>query len=210
MDVGILAVQGAFAEHEQMLSGLGARTFEIRQECDLHRPFDGLVIPGGESTVQGKLLRELGMFEDVQARIQAGLPVWGTCAGLLLLASRIANDERTWLATMDITAVRNAYGRQLGSFATSADFAGTPGVPMVFIRAPYIESVGPQVHEIARVDGRIVAARQANQLVTAFHPELTSDPTVAAYFLRMCAEAGATAATPGASTTHAVGVAGVA
>jgi 5'-phosphate synthase pdxT subunit len=189
MDVGILAVQGAFAEHEQMLSGLGARTFEIRQARDLRRHMDGLVIPGGESTVQGKLLRELGMFDDIRARIQDGLPVWGTCAGLLLLARRIANDERSWLATMDITAVRNAYGRQLGSFATTADFAGEADVPMVFIRAPYIESVGEQARVLARVDGRIVAARQDNQLVTAFHPELTDDTTVASYFLGMVADA---------------------
>lgn len=114
-------------------------SFEIRQLRDLDRPFDGLIIPGGESTVQGKLLRELALFEPLHDRITNGLPVFGTCAGLLLLAERIENDARVHFATMDMVAVRNAYGRQLGSFSTKAEFKGLGEIPMTFIRAPYIQ-----------------------------------------------------------------------
>lgn len=121
MRIAALALQGAFIEHEQMLDRINIPSFEIRQRQDIDQDFDGLglIIPGGESTVQGKLLRELGLQEPLKEKIQAGLPVFGTCAGLLLLAKRIENDETTHLATMDITAVRNAYGRQLGSFSGS-------------------------------------------------------------------------------------------
>lgn len=185
MRIAILALQGAFAEHEQMFSKLGTSTFEIRQARDLSQPFDALVIPGGESTVQGKLMRDLGLLEPIRSFIEEGLPVWGTCAGLLLLANRIENDEHTYLATMDISAVRNAYGRQLGSFATRAVFKGVGEVPMTFIRAPYISSVGADVEVLASVDSKIVAARQGSQLATAFHPELTDDLAVHEYFCSM-------------------------
>ena len=185
MNIGILAVQGAFIEHEQMLSRLGASCFEIRQKSDLTRPMAGLVIPGGESTVQGKLLRDLGLFQPLKEKIEAGLPVFGTCAGLLLLARKIENDERRHFATMDITAMRNAYGRQLGSFSAEAEFDGLGTVPMTFIRAPFIESVGENVQVLSVVEGRIVAARQKSQLVTAFHPELCDDTRVHRYFLAM-------------------------
>ena len=120
MQIAVLALQGAFIEHEQMLQRLGVSTFEIRNREDIEKPFDGVILPGGESTVQGKLLRELGIFEPLREMIAVGLPVFGTCAGLLLLAKEIQNDDRTYLASMDITAVRNAYGRQLGSFHTEA------------------------------------------------------------------------------------------
>lgn len=185
MQIGVLALQGAFIEHEQMLRTLGADSFEIRQLPDLAAPMDGLIIPGGESTVQGKLLRDLGLYEPIRAKIQAGLPVFGTCAGLLLLAEDIVGDDRRHFALMHITAVRNAYGRQLGSFHTTAPFAGRGAIPMTFIRAPYIESVRPQAEALAEVDGRIVAAREQNMLVTAFHPELTDNLTVHKYFLNM-------------------------
>ena len=188
MTVGVLALQGAFIEHEQMLSRLGADSFEIRQKKDLNRPMDGLIIPGGESTVQGKLLRELDLYDDLKNRIEGGLPVFGTCAGLLLLAKRIENDDRAHFGLMDITAVRNAYGRQLGSFFTEAEFRGIGTIPMTFIRAPYIASVSGSTQVLAAVDGRIVAARQGNQLVTAFHPELNEDTAIHSYFLRMIAE----------------------
>lgn len=118
MRIAVLALQGAFLEHEAMLSRLGISWMEIRKREDLHRTFDGLILPGGESTVQGRLLKELRLFQPLQSAIQAGLPVFGTCAGLLLLAKHLQNDARTHLATMDLTAVRNAYGRQLGSFST--------------------------------------------------------------------------------------------
>ena len=190
MTIAVLAVQGAFIEHEQMLSQLGVSSFEIRQEKDLENHFDGLIIPGGESTVQGKLLHELNLFDKIQTMIKGGLPVFGTCAGLLLLAKDIENDSRTHLATMDITAVRNAYGRQLGSFYTEESFEGIGKVPMTFIRAPYIQSVHGDAEVLARVGGHIVAARQKNQLVTAFHPELSEDVSVHRYFVDIVNNAG--------------------
>lgn len=189
MRIAVLALQGAFIEHEKMLSRLGVDTFEIRQKADLEKDFDGLIIPGGESTVQGKLLRDLGLFFPLRERIEGGLPVFGTCAGLLLLSKKIQNDEKVHLATMDITAVRNAYGRQLGSFYTEADLKGIGKIPMTFIRAPYIGSADPGVEILAEVDGRIVAARQGNQLVTAFHPELHENLSVHRYFVGMTEKA---------------------
>lgn len=186
MQIGVLALQGAFIEHEHMLDKLGVPCFEIRQKKDLNRQFDALIIPGGESTVQGKLLRELELFEPLRDRIKEGMPVFGTCAGLLLLAKKIENDDRSHFATMDIIAVRNAYGRQLGSFSTEDSFGGIDKkIPMVFIRAPYIQSVYGDTEVLAVVDGRIVAARQKNQLVTAFHPELSDDLSVHKYFIEM-------------------------
>ncbi len=185
MKIGVLALQGAFAEHEKMLGDLSCETFEIRKKKDLETEMDGLVIPGGESTVQGKLMKELGIFEPIKEKISDGLPVFGTCAGLLLLAKDIKNDSRRYLATMDITAVRNAYGRQLGSFETKADFKGIGNITMTFIRAPYIKSVEKDAEILAKVDGKITAARQKNQLVTAFHPELTHDKSVHEYFIKM-------------------------
>lgn len=185
MKIAVLAMQGAFIEHEQMLSQLGVSVTEIRQKHDLNQSFDGIIIPGGESTVQGKLMRELGLFEPLKNLILSGLPVFGTCAGLLLLAKKIQNDSRIHFATMDITAVRNAYGRQLGSFYTIDDFDGIGKIPMTFIRAPYIKEVYGDAKPLATVDGHIVAARQNNQLVTAFHPELNGDLSVHKFFVDM-------------------------
>lgn len=185
MQIGVLALQGAFIEHEQMLTKLGVSSFEIRSSEDLNKPFDGLIIPGGESTVIGKLLFELGMFEPLKKRIDNGLPVFGTCAGLLLLAKNIQNDSRKYFCSMDINAVRNAYGRQLGSFYAEESFADKGKIPMTFIRAPYICSVSGDTKVLAQVNGRIVAARQGKQLVTAFHPELNNDLTVHNYFIKM-------------------------
>lgn len=178
--IAILALQGAFVEHEQMFNRLGAETFEIRKLSDWNRHKDGLVIPGGESTVQGKLLHELQLFDPIQQAIKEGLPVFGTCAGLILLSG-------AWLGTMDIDVQRNAYGRQLGSFFVEHDMKGVgERVPMTFIRAPYINKVlSDECEVLAEVDGHIVAARQGNQLVTAFHPELNEDTRVHRYFLEM-------------------------
>ena len=184
MTVAVLALQGAFLEHEKMLEKLGADWFEIRQPRDLERPFDGLILPGGESTTMGKLLRDLDLYEPLRAKIQGGLPVYGTCAGLILLAETVDGGVPCF-ATMDIAVKRNAYGRQLGSFYTEADFQGLGKVPMTFIRAPYIAAAGPKAQVLAEVDGHIVAARQGNQLVTAFHPELCADLRVHRYFLDM-------------------------
>lgn len=185
MKIGVLALQGAFAEHRRMLSSLGVESFEIRQKRDLERSYDGLIIPGGESTVQGKLLIELDLFESIRKDILSDVPVFGTCAGLLLLAKEIENDNRKHLATMDIKAVRNAYGRQLGSFHTKERFEGIGIIPMTFIRAPYIAETYKNTKVLAKVDDKIVAAREGNQLVTAFHPELTDDVSVHEYFIDM-------------------------
>lgn len=185
MVIAILAVQGSFFEHEQILDKLGVEYFEIRQKSDLERDFDGLILPGGESTTMGKLLRELDLFDTLQKKIADGLPVYGTCAGMILLSNKLSNDENVYFGTMDITVRRNAYGRQLGSFETVSEVKDIGEVPMVFIRAPYIESVGEKAEVLATVNGNIVAARQGNQLATSFHPELTDDTKVHEYFLSM-------------------------
>ena len=184
MTVAVLALQGAFLEHEQMLKKLGANYFEIRQKKDLDRPFDALILPGGESTVMRKLLLELDIYDALKEKIMSGLPVFGTCAGLILLADEVEAAVPCF-GTMNITAKRNAYGRQLGSFHTDAEFDGLGQVPMTFIRAPYIAQAGEGVEILAEVDGKIVAARQGRQLVTAFHPELDGDTRIHEYFLNM-------------------------
>ncbi len=182
--IGVLAIQGAFFEHSQMLKELGAEVVEIRQKAHLkNNQLDGLVLPGGESTVMGKLLRELDMFDDLKNMIDDGLPVFGTCAGLILLANNLTNDEGRHLATMDISVKRNAYGRQLGSFQGEYEFKNIGKVPMVFIRAPYIEEIGDDAEILSVVNNNIVAARQKNMLVTSFHPELTGDTSIHKYFL---------------------------
>ena len=184
MRVGILALQGAFIEHASVLERLNVQHFEIRQKKDLLQSFDGLILPGGESTVMRKLLLDLGLFQPLSEQIQQGLPVFGTCAGLILLAKEVEGGSRCF-GTMDIAVKRNAYGRQLGSFYIETVCKGIGTVPMTFIRAPYISSVSSDAEVLAAVDGKIVAARQKNQLVTAFHPELCSDLSVHRYFLDM-------------------------
>ena len=188
--IGILALQGAFAEHEQVLKALGVETVQIRnrQDWEAHADLDGLILPGGESTVMGKLLHDLDLFDLIKAKIEKGLPVFGTCAGLILLAKTIVGDQTKHLASMDISVARNAYGRQLGSFVTNADFKGIGEIPMVFIRGPIIETVGPEVEVLSQVKGAIVAAKEKNMLVTSFHPELTGDTRVHVYFLEMVAQ----------------------
>lgn len=183
--IAVMALQGAFIEHERRLQALGAETFEVRQLADWNQPKDGLVLPGGESTTQLKLLTDLGLLEPVRRDILAGLPVFGTCAGLILLAKDVEGEPYPRLSTMDIRVRRNAYGRQLGSFATEHEMEGVGRIPMTFIRAPYIESVSGEARVLAEVDGHIVAAQQGNQLVTAFHPELNDDPAVHRYFLSL-------------------------
>ena len=185
--VAILALQGAFAEHQQMLQRLGAATVLIRNLEDWNRflpvggdgvGMSGLVIPGGESTAMMRIIRDEALFEPVREAILSGMPVFGTCAGLIML-------DGGHLGTMDIKVRRNAYGRQLGSFHTVSEFRGIGLVPMTFIRAPYIESVSDGVEVLSVVDGHIVAAQQGNQLVTAFHPELDGDTRIHEYFLSM-------------------------
>lgn len=187
MKIAVLAVQGAFVEHITKLNGMGVDCLELRQQADLEQPFDGLILPGGESTVQGKLLREQQMLEPLRNRVRQGLPVLGTCAGLILLAQKIVDDETVWLGTLPVCVRRNAYGRQLGSFRTEAEMEGIGTVPMTFIRAPYVEStLVADAQSLARVDGRIVAVRYGNQIGVAFHPELDEDDRIHEMFLRLC------------------------
>ncbi len=182
---GVLAVQGDFAEHERMLSAVGEDFFEIRQLSDLDHPIDRLILPGGESTVQTKLMDELGLSEKIRSLILNGLPTLATCAGLILLAEDITNDSRHCLATLPVSVLRNAYGRQLGSFRTDGEFKGIGTVPMEFIRAPYIESVRDGVDILSVTDGNITAVRYKNQLAMSFHPELLDDTRIFEYFLSM-------------------------
>ena len=191
MKIGVLALQGAFAEHRKMLKKLGIESFEIRKKSDLsdavnNNDIDGLIIPGGESTVIGKLLYDLDLFDDIKKLILEGLPVFGTCAGLILLAKEIENDSRTYLGAMDIKVRRNAYGRQLGSFFTESEFKGVGVIPMTFIRAPYISSVGKNVEILSEVNGNVVAAKENNILVTSYHPELNDNLRVHEFFVEMC------------------------
>ena len=191
MKIGILALQGAFAEHAQVLDKLGVDNVEIRNLEDFQQhqsDLSGLVLPGGESTTMGKLLREQNMLIPIRETILSGLPVFGTCAGLILLAKEITSQEECHLGTMDMVVERNAYGRQLGSFYTEAECKGVGQIPMTFIRGPIISSVGEDVEILATVDNQIVAAQEKNMLVTSFHPELTDDVRLHQYFIEMCKE----------------------
>ena len=185
MRVGVLAVQGAFIEHENLLHNMGADSIELREKKDLDQDFSGIVLPGGESTAQGKLLRELGMFDGLRDKIAGGMPVLATCAGLILLAESIVNDSRRYFTALPVTVRRNAYGRQLGSFYAEEEFRGIGRVPMTFIRAPYIEQVSGDTEVLAKVDGKIVAVRYKKQLAMAFHPELNGDERIHRTFLEM-------------------------
>ena len=189
MKIGILALQGAFAEHERVLERLGVENVELRNLEDFQKyqkELSGLILPGGESTTMGKLLRDQDMLIPIREAILSGLPVFGTCAGLILLAKEITSQEESHLGTMDMVVERNAYGRQLGSFYTEAECKGVGQIPMTFIRGPIISSVGEGVEILATVDNQIVAAQEKNMLVTSFHPELTDDVRLHQYFINMC------------------------
>ena len=185
MKVAVLAVQGAFIEHEKALERLGVETVELRKAEDLEQDFDGLVLPGGESTVQSRLLKELSMFDTLKKRIEEGLPVLATCAGLILLAQNISNDEKRCFATLPVTVKRNAYGRQLGSFYYEGDIKGIGTFPMEFIRAPYIESSENNVEILAQVEEKIVGVAYKNQLAFSFHPELTGNDRIHDKFIEL-------------------------
>lgn len=191
MKIGILALQGAFAEHERVLERLGVKNVELRNLEDFQKyqkELSGLILPGGESTTMGKLLRDQDMLIPIREAILSGLPVFGTCAGLILLAKEITSQDESHLGTMDMVVERNAYGRQLGSFYTEAECKGVGKIPMTFIRGPIISSVGEDVEILAIVDNQIVAAQEKNMLVTSFHPELNDDVRLHQYFIEMCKE----------------------
>lgn len=182
MKIAVLALQGAFAEHENALYRLGIETIELRKKQDLETAFDALILPGGESTVQGKLLKELDMFDGLKCRIENGLPVMATCAGVILLAQTIANDDRSYFKTFPIKVSRNAYGRQLGSFHQKGRLQGIGEFDMEFIRAPLIESVSPDCTVLGTVRESPAAVRYKNQLAFTFHPELTDSLAAHQYF----------------------------
>ena len=180
MKVGILSVQGAFAEHKKMLESLGVECVELRKKSDMtENILNGLVFPGGESTVQGKLIRELDMYDSLKNLILSGTPVLATCAGLILLSEHISGDETVHLGTLPVTVKRNAYGRQLGSFVKKGSFDSLGQFEMTFIRAPFVEKIeNPKVKVLARMAEKIVAVQYKNQMAMAFHPEMGSDKRI--------------------------------
>ena len=186
MTIAVLAVQGAFIEHEKKLEHLGADCIELRKAEDLNQHYDGIVLPGGESTVQGKLMKELGMFDIIKSQIKNGMPVLATCAGMILLADKLEAESKVHLQTIPMTVKRNAYGRQLGSFHTIATIKGIGEVPLTFIRAPYVSQVSDEVEILSVVEERIVAVRYQKQIALAFHPELDNDLRIHEMFLSLC------------------------
>lgn len=187
--VGVLALQGAFREHVAAVTRLGATAREVRQLKDIDG-IDALIIPGGESTTMGKLLNEWNMLEPLRQRILDGMPVYGSCAGLILLCREIENSDQPRLGVLDATVRRNAFGRQVDSFETDLNIPeiGADPIPAVFIRAPVITGVGAGVTVLAEVKGQAVAVRQNNILATSFHPELTPDTRMHSYFLSFCSK----------------------
>jgi 5'-phosphate synthase pdxT subunit len=192
--IGVLALQGDVREHVRALTDAGAEAVAVRRAEELDK-VDGLVLPGGESTTIVKLARLFDLFDPLRERIGEGLPVYGSCAGMILLADRVDEGGSPLEATfggIDMTVRRNAFGRQIDSFEEDLAVDGIPGEPMraVFIRAPWVREVGPAATALGRVSGgqhagRIVAVRQANLLATSFHPELTGDGRIHAYFCEM-------------------------
>lgn len=187
MNVGVLALQGDYKEHKEALAKIGASAVEIKLPKDLVR-INRLIIPGGESTAIGKLLVLFKLLEPIQKRAKRGMPVWGTCAGAILMAKRIADGKpnQPSLSLMDVTARRNAFGRQLDSFETNLAVkeVSYDSIPVVFIRAPILESVGKNVVVLAKLNNKkVVAAKQGSMLATCFHPELTSNSLFHRYFL---------------------------
>lgn len=183
MKIGILALQGAFQEHKNILDSLNVNNSLIKTKEQLE-DIDGIILPGGESTAMGKLLRDFDILEPLKEKIKNGFPVFGTCSGMILLAEKISNSDVVHLGVMGIEVKRNAYGRQLGSFETLGDFKGIDKkVKMVFIRAPYVENIKEGAEVLSVVNENITAVREKNMLAVSFHPELTDDTSVHEYFL---------------------------
>lgn len=185
--VGVLAVQGAVAEHLELLNQIPDVCAQEVKYLDELNEIDGLIIPGGESTAIGRLLRDFNLLQPLKERILNGMPVWGTCAGMILLAKSLENDPTVHLGVMDITVERNAYGRQLGSFTTEVEIEkiSSHKIPLVFIRAPYVTQVKSDVDILLEVNDHIVACQQKQMLATSFHPELTKDTSFHRYFINM-------------------------
>lgn len=189
MKIGVLALQGGFREHKRMLERCGAQAALIRKPEDLDE-LNGLVLPGGESTTIGKMLIDWGLMPRIKEKYAAGMAIYGTCAGMILLCQDIIGSKQPRLGLFDASVRRNAFGRQRESFEADLkvpEFGPDP-VHALFIRAPFIERVGPSVQVLAEVNGKIVIARQGKILVTAFHPELTEDNRIHSYFLTMVRE----------------------
>jgi 5'-phosphate synthase pdxT subunit len=186
--VGVLALQGDVVEHLRALASAGARAHEVKTGRDL-AAVDALVIPGGESTTVMTLLRRFELGEPIQARVRAGMPLWGTCMGMIVAAHDVAGLDQPTLDLIDITVRRNAFGRQIASAEVplAIPVLGAAPFPAIFIRAPWIERAGPGVEVLASVDGHGVFVRQGNVIGTSFHPELTNDDRVHAYFAGMVA-----------------------
>lgn len=185
--VGVLAIQGAVAEHLELLNQIPNVCAQEVKYLDELNEIDGLIIPGGESTAIGRLLRDFNLLQPLKERILNGMPVWGTCAGMILLAKSLENDPTVHLGVMDITVERNAYGRQLGSFTTEVEIEkiSSNKIPLVFIRAPYVTQVKSDVDILLEVNDHIVACQQKQMLATSFHPELTKDTSFHRYFINM-------------------------
>ena len=175
---------GAIIEHERQIKAIGHEPVIVKYPEQLEE-IDGIILPGGESTTMGKILNRTGLMEPLRGKIQSGLPVWGTCAGMILLAKELVNDSVTHLGVMDIAVRRNAYGSQIDSFATKKVIPAVDSkeIELVFIRAPYITSVKDGVKILCELDGHIVAAEEKNMLVTSFHPELTDNTAFLKYFV---------------------------
>lgn len=184
MKIGVLAFQGGVIEHIEKIRKLGHEAVEVKTKEDLDS-VEAIILPGGESTTMGRLLTVTGLMEPLREKILNGLPVWGTCAGMILLAKNIENDTRIHLGVMDIKVRRNAFGTQIDSFKTNKriECISKDEIELVFIRAPYVVDVADDVEVLCRVDGNIVAVRQQNMLATSFHPELTDDLKVLNYFI---------------------------
>lgn len=187
MKIGVLALQGGVIEHINCLKALDCETIEVRKPEELD-DLDGIILPGGESTTIGKLIKKSGILDKLKEKIINGFPVWGTCAGMILLAKNIENDTARYMQVMDVTVMRNAYGSQIDSFSIQKRIneVCSEEIPLVFIRAPYIAEVGNNVQVLCKVNENIVAVRQANMLATSFHPELTENLEFHKYFVNIC------------------------